>query len=49
MIPTEEAAGPWYSDSMTSAVSPVHAKALIENFARQMERAYKIVPWRDDL
>jgi len=49
MIPTEQAAGPWYSNSMTNADSPGHAKALIQSFARQMERAYKIVPWRNDL
>ncbi len=45
MIPTEHSAGPWYSDSMTNADSRSHAKALITNFARRMERAYKIVSW----
>lgn len=49
MIPSKEAAGPWYSDSMTSANDRIHAKAVIDQFARRMERSFKIVPWNKDL
>jgi len=44
-IPTQEAAGPWYSDSMTKADSREHAKAVIQKFSKKLENAYKIVPW----
>ena len=44
-IPTEEAAGPWYSNSMTRADSREHAKAVVSMFSKKLERAYKIVPW----
>ncbi len=49
MIPSEKAAGPWYSNSMTKADSREHAKAVIEQFANEMERSFKIVPWMKDL
>lgn len=44
-----EGTGAYYSDSFTHADSRAAAKAKIDLFVQKLERADKIVPWRDDL